>query len=60
MNSEGFKAFVAYSAIVYEMVAKVDYLTSVIEVNSKEAPFELKEAVRVLTQFFAVASRMLI
>tara|TARA_A100001011_G_scaffold55866_1_gene54723 strand:+ start:495 stop:623 length:129 start_codon:yes stop_codon:yes gene_type:complete len=42
------------------MVVKADYFTSAIEVNSKEAPFDSKEAVHVFTQFFALASRMLI
>ena len=60
MNLEGFKAFFVYYATVYEMVVKIDYFTSAIEVNSKEAPFDSKEAVHVFTQFFALASRMLI
>ena len=60
MNLEGFKAFFVCYATVYEMVVKVDYFTSAIEVNSKEAPFDSKESVHVFTQFFAVASRMLI
>jgi len=42
------------------MVVKVEYFTSAIEVNSKEAPFDSKEAVHVFTQFSALASRMLI
>ena len=45
MNLEGFKAFFVYYATVYEMVVKVEYFTSAIEVNSKEAPFDSKEAV---------------
>lgn len=60
MNSKGFKAFIVYYATVYEMVVKLDYFTSAIEVNSKEAPFDSKEAVHVFTQFFVVASRVLI
>jgi hypothetical protein len=60
MNLEGFKAFFVYYATVYEMVIIVDYFMSAIEVNSKEAPFDSKEAVHVFTQFFALASRMLI
>ena len=60
MNSKEFKAFFVYYATVYEMVVKLDYFTSAIEVNSKEAPFDSKEAVHVFTQFFAVASRVLI
>ena len=49
MDLEGFKAFYVYYATVYEMVIKVDYFTSAIEVNSKEAPFDSKEAVHVFT-----------
>ena len=60
MNLEGFKAFFVYYTTVYDMVVKIDYFASAIEVNSKEAPFDLKEAVHVFTQFFAVANRMLI
>ena len=60
MNLEGFKAFFVYYASVYEMMVKVYYFTSAIGVNSKEAPFDSKEAVHVFTQFFALASLMLI
>ena len=60
MNLEGFKALFVYYATVYEMVVKVDYFTSSIEVNSEEAPFDSKEAVNVFTQFFTLTSRMLI
>ena len=60
MNSEGFKAFFVYYASVYEMVVKVEYFTSAIEVNSKEAPFDSKEAVHFFTQFLALASRVFI
>ena len=60
MNSKGFKAFFVYYATVYEMVVKIDYFTSASEDNSKEAPFDSKEAVHVFTQFFAVANRVLI
>ena len=49
MNSKGFKAFIVYYATVYEMVVKLDYFTSAIEVNSKEAPYDSKEAVHVFT-----------
>ena len=60
MNLEGFKAFFVYYATVYKMVVKVDYFMSAIEVNSKEAPFDSKEAVHVFTQFLALASRVFI
>ena len=60
MNLEGFKAYFVYYVTVYEMVVKVEYFTSAIEVNSKEARFDSKEAVHVFTQFFAVANRVLI
>lgn len=60
MNLEGFKAFFVYYASVDGVIVKVEYFTSAIEVNSKEAPFNSKEAVHVFTQFFAVASRVLI
>lgn len=60
MNLEGFKAFFVYYATVYEMVIIVDYFMSAIEVNSKEAPFDSKEAVHVFTQFLALASRVFI
>ena len=49
MNLEGFKAFYVYYATVYEMVIKVDYFTSAIEVNYKEAPFDSKEAAHAFT-----------
>ena len=45
MNLEGFKAFFVYYASVDGVIVKVEYFTSAIEVNSKEAPFDSKEAV---------------
>ena len=45
MKLEGFKAFFVYYASVDGVIVKVEYFTSAIEVNSKEAPLDSKEAV---------------
>ena len=45
VNLEAAKAFLVYYATVDGVVAEVEYFTGAIEVNSKEAPLDSKEAV---------------